>query len=148
MAAAAPVGAGTGARPGGMAGGPLGQAARARARRTRGEDSTHGVGASLGPENRRDGEAAARRRRACHSHATGERRHAIAALEEKEEGYTTNKNLRRIAAAPLQPRVRLEGPEVPAENLRRERDARLQGYDGHDRDSRRVHVLALQQVLQ
>ena len=63
-------------------------------------------------------------------------------------GYTTNKNLRRIPAATLQPRLRLKGPEVAAQDLRRERDARLQGYDGHDRDSWRVHVLALQQILQ
>ena len=67
-------------------------------------------------------------------------------LEDKE-GYTTTK-LRLPAAAPPQPRVRLRRAEVPANDLRRERDARLQGYDGHDRDSRRVHVLALQQILE
>ena len=111
-----------GGRPQRTAGGnSAGPAARARARWARGEHSTHEVGKSLGRENRRDG--VARRRRACHSHATGQRRHAVAAPG-KENGYTTTK-LRLLAAAAPQPRVRLKGPEVAANNLRRERDARL-----------------------
>ena len=72
---------------------------------------------------REDGLVAACQRRGGHSHATDQRRHAIAALEEKK-GYTTTK-LRLLAAAAPQPRVRLRRAEVPPENLRRERDARL-----------------------
>ena len=85
------------------------------------EDSTHEVGKSLGRENRWDG---ARRRAAERATPTPQAREGTPSPRwKKKKGYTTTKL--RVPAAPLQPRVRLKGPEVPPKNLRRERDARL-----------------------
>ena len=85
------------------------------------EDSTHGVGVSLEVHVAR---ATAWPRRAERATPAPQAREGTPSPRwKKKKGYTTTK-LRLPAAAP-QPRVRLEGPEVAAEDLRRERDARL-----------------------
>ena len=84
------------------------------------EDSTHEVGKSLGREDRWDGV----RRAAERATPTPQAREGTPSPRwKKKKGYTTTK-LRLPAAAP-QPRVRLRRAEVPSNDLRRERDARL-----------------------
>ena len=88
----------------------------------RGEHSTHEVGKSLGRENRRDGEA-----EAAPAPSVPLPRHRPEKARYRRAGSNKNTQTTKLGvpAAPLQPRVRLRRAEVPAQDLRRERDARL-----------------------